>query len=94
MQKADDRLLVAPSFRRLITTTVQRARQAKVHRRRVRLRKTVAEWLDSHQKGMEMAKKKSAGKKRAVRSLPTEAAALSPKKKPVRKKAKRKRKPR
>jgi len=37
LQKAADRLLVAPSFRRLITTTVQRARKAKIRRRRVRL---------------------------------------------------------
>ncbi len=37
LQKAADRLLVAASFRRLITTTVQRARKAKLLRRRVRL---------------------------------------------------------
>jgi hypothetical protein len=37
LQKAADRLLVAPSFRRLITTTVQRARKAKLLRRGVRL---------------------------------------------------------
>jgi hypothetical protein len=37
LQKAADRLLVAPSFQRLITTTVRRARKAKILRRRVRL---------------------------------------------------------
>ena len=37
LQKAADRLLVEPSFRRLITTTVERARKAKILRRRVRL---------------------------------------------------------
>ena len=57
------------------------------------MRKTVAEWLDSHQQGMGMAKKKSAGKKLAVTSPPTDAARV-PKKTPARKQAKRKRKPR
>lgn len=37
LQKAADRLLVEKSFRRLITTTVQRARQAKLLRPSVRL---------------------------------------------------------
>ena len=37
LQKAADRLLVKPSFRRLITTTVERARQAKILGRSVRL---------------------------------------------------------
>src|SRR3989304_2818520 len=37
LQKAADRLLVEKSFRRLITTTVQRARKTKLLRRRVRL---------------------------------------------------------
>ena len=59
------------------------------------MRKTVAEWLDSHQKGMGMAKKKTGGKKStAGLPVPTVAAPLSPKKKPARKKPKRKRKPR
>jgi hypothetical protein len=37
LQKAADRLLVEKSFRRLITTTVERARKAKLLGRRVRL---------------------------------------------------------
>ena len=59
------------------------------------MRKTVGEWLDSHQHGKGMAKKKIGRKKSAAGlPLPTEVAALSPKKKPARKKPKRKRKPR
>ncbi len=57
------------------------------------MRKTVAEWLDSHQKGAGMAKKKIGDKKLAVPASPSEAASRL-KKKLVKKKPKRKRKPR
>jgi len=60
------------------------------------MRKTVDEWLGSHQNGMGMAKKKI-GRKKSVAGLPlpTEAAAMpkkkpTPKKKPARMKPKRK----
>jgi hypothetical protein len=66
------------------------------------MRKTIHEWLDSNQKGMGMAKKKSIRRKPPVR-LPLAlddaveglfAAKSTAKKKPAAKKAIRKRKPR
>ena len=48
LQKAADRLLASRSFRRLLTTTVERAQRVKIVRRRVRLAAVDTSGFESH----------------------------------------------